>query len=93
MNIGNNKQSNFAVEFISLDYSIMYLSFLFLNLSTNVSRSLSDSLSFPSMDIFIIALGQSEFLTLFVLSVIEDEHDGSVSQLRLRVATLSVSSP
>jgi hypothetical protein len=93
MNIGNNKQSNFAVEFISLDYSIMYLSFLFLNLSTNVSRSLSDSLSFPSMDIFIRALGQSEFLTLFVLSVIEDEHDGSVSQLRLRVATLSVSSP
>jgi hypothetical protein len=93
MNIGNNKQSNFAVEFISLDYSIMYLSFLFLNLTTNVSRSLSDSLSFPSMDIFIRALGQSEFLTLFVLSVIEDEHDGSVSQLRLRVATLSVSSP
>jgi hypothetical protein len=49
MNLGNNKQNNFAVEFISLNYSIMYmyLSFLFLNLSTNVSRLLSDSLSFP----------------------------------------------
>ena len=35
----------------------------------------------------------SEFLTLFVLSVIEDEHDGSISQLSIRVATLSVSSP
>jgi hypothetical protein len=48
MNLGNNKQNNFAVEFISLNYSIMYmyLSFLFLNLSTNVSRLLSDSLSF-----------------------------------------------
>ena len=53
MNWGNNKQNNFAVEFISLNYSIMYLSFLFLNLFTNVSRSLSDSLSFPSMDILI----------------------------------------
>ena len=42
MNLGNNKQNNFAVEFISLNYSIMYLSFLFLNLSTNVSRSLSE---------------------------------------------------
>ena len=51
MNLGNNKQNNFAVEFISLNYSIMYLSFLFLNLSTNLSRLLSDSLSFPSMDI------------------------------------------
>jgi hypothetical protein len=51
MNLGNNKQNNFAVEFISLNYSIMYLSFLFLNLCTDVSRSLSDSLSFPSMDI------------------------------------------
>jgi hypothetical protein len=28
MNLGNNKQNNFAVEFISLNYSIMYLSFL-----------------------------------------------------------------
>ena len=59
MNLGNNKQNNFAVEFISLNYSIMYLSFLFLNLSTNVSRSPSDSLSFPSMDILIRA---SKFL-------------------------------
>jgi hypothetical protein len=31
MNLGNNKQNNFAVEFISFNYSIMYLSFLFLN--------------------------------------------------------------
>jgi hypothetical protein len=43
----DNKQNNFAVELISINYSIMYLSFLFLNLSTNVSRSLSNSLSFP----------------------------------------------
>ena len=59
MNLGNNKQNinNFAVEFISLNYSIMYmyLSFLFLNLSTNVS----DCLSFPSIDILIRA---SKFL-------------------------------
>jgi hypothetical protein len=59
MNLGNNKQNIFAVEFISLNYSIMYLSFLFLNLSTNVSRLLFDSLSFPSMDILIRA---SKFL-------------------------------
>ena len=59
MKIGNKKQNNFAVEFISLNYSIMFLSFLFLNLCTNVSRSLSDSLSFPSMDILIRA---SKFL-------------------------------
>ena len=59
MKLGNNKQNKFAVEFISLNYSIMYLSFLFLNLSTNVSRSLSDSLCFPSMDILIRA---SKFL-------------------------------
>ena len=59
MNLGNNKQNYFAVEFISLNYSIMYLSFLFLNLSTKVSRSLSDSLSFPSIDILIRA---SKFL-------------------------------
>ena len=61
MNLKWNKQNNFAVEFISLNYSIMYLFFLFLNLSTNVSRSLSDSLSFPSMDILIRA---SKFLML-----------------------------
>ena len=30
MNLGNNKQNNFAVEFISLNYSIIYLSFVFL---------------------------------------------------------------
>ena len=72
MHLGNNKQNNFAVQFISLNYSIMfavqfislnysimYLSFLFLNLSTTVLRSLSDSLSFPSMDSLIRA---SKFL-------------------------------
>jgi len=36
MNLGNNKQNNFTVEFISLNYSIMYLSFLFLNLCTSL---------------------------------------------------------
>jgi len=62
INLGNNKQNNFPVEFISLNYNIMYLSFSFLNLFTNVSRLLSDSLSFPSMDhikSFQIHLGQS----------------------------------
>jgi len=62
INLGNNKQNNFAVEFISLNYNIMYLSFSFLNLSTNVSILLSDSLSFPSIDhikSFQIHLGQS----------------------------------
>ena len=34
MNLGNNKQNNFAVEFISLNYSIMYLSFLYGRLET-----------------------------------------------------------
>ena len=38
-----------------MSLSVLYLSFLFLNLCTNVSRSLSDSLSFPFMDILIRA--------------------------------------
>ena len=55
-------------KFISLNYSIMYLFFLFLNLSTNVSRSLSNSLSFPSMDILVRA---SKFLwTIWIFNVI-----------------------
>jgi len=65
INLGNNKQNNFAVEFISLNYNIMYLSFSFLNLSTRLMCQdyyPSDSLSFPSMDhikSFQIHLGQS----------------------------------
>jgi hypothetical protein len=39
INLGNNKKNNFAVDIILLNYCIMYLSFLFLNLCTNVSRS------------------------------------------------------
>ena len=70
MNLGNNKQNNFAVEFISLNYSIMYLSFLFLNLFTNESRSLSDSLSFPSMDILISKSSKFLWVNIYLRRVL-----------------------
>ena len=59
-NEGNNKQNNFAVEFNSFNYSIMYLTpFYFWIYLPMCQDHYLDSLSFPSMDILIRA---SKFL-------------------------------